>query len=157
MIRRTSDDNWLTESVVKTFMNFRLIIKINIFTNTSNTVINLNIRDTEMIESIHQDIKYTMNLNDMIKFMMTIENINFEIFFRLTRIIRMIQTRLILISFLFIQKLHEIKMILTEFKNHFSIQINHQTSMNIHDSVRAWKSHDKAICRDDVDVLMIYH
>ncbi len=64
------------------------------------TIINLNIKDTKMSESIYQDIQHTTNLSDMIRFM-TIKNINLEIFFRLTRIIRMTQTRLILISFLF--------------------------------------------------------
>ncbi len=62
--------------------------------------------------------------------MMTIENINFEIFFRIIRIIRMTQTRLILILILFIQNSSRIKMTLTELKNHFSIQI--KTSTIIH-------------------------
>ncbi len=76
-----------------------------------------------------QDIHFTLNRSATIKLMTTIESINLVIFSRITRTIRMTQTRLILISLLSIQKFHRIRMMLTELKNHFSTQIKTSTTI----------------------------
>ncbi len=93
-------------------------------------IIRSNIRDSEVIEADCQDIHSILNRSAMINSMTNIEIINLEIFFRIIRIIRMTQTRLILILILFIQNSHQVRMILTEFRDLFSIQI--KTSTTIH-------------------------
>ncbi len=131
-IRKTFDDNWLRENAVKILMKLRLIIRVSIFTNISDIVfINSNIKSLKTIEMSHQDIHHTLNHSVTITLMMTIEDIYFEIFSRIIRIIRMTQKKLILILILFIQNSHQIRMILTELRNLFSIQIKFQTKTNI--------------------------
>ncbi len=115
-----------------TKMNFR--INFRTFLVISNmSIISLHIKDLEMIDKDrnYHDFHSILSRNNMIRFMTTIENINLVIFSRITRIIRMTQTRLILISLLFIQKSHRIKMILTDFKNHFLTQIKTSTTINL--------------------------
>jgi hypothetical protein len=119
---------------------------ISVLSHHNMSFINLNIKDLELIEMNRQDIHRTLNHSATIRSMMTIENINLEIFFRIIRIIKITQTRLILILILFIQNSRQVKMILTELKNHFSIQINSQTSMNIHlDLIQSEIFHSKMI------------
>ncbi len=96
------------------------------------TIFNLNIKSSELIEATHQDFRSTLIRNDTIKFMMIIEIINLDFFRRIIRIIRTIQTRFLQLLFLSIQaRKSRIRMILTELRDHFSIQNNSQTTMNI--------------------------
>ncbi len=135
------------------FQTARLTMNISEISmiNQNMKIIKLNIRSSEVIETNRQDIHSIMNFsilnrNDMIRSMTTIESINLVISSRIIQIIRMTQTRLILILVLFIQKLHRIRMILTERRNHLSIQINFQTSTNIHlDLIRSEILHSRMI------------
>jgi hypothetical protein len=140
MIARMYDDSLLIESeAVKIHMISSLTIKNSTSMNISSMtminrdmpVINLNIKDLELIEMSRQDIHRTLNHSATIRSMMTIENINLEIFSRIIRTIRMTQTRLILILILSIQNSSQIRMILTKFRDLLSIQIKLQTTANI--------------------------
>ncbi len=110
-----------------TFMNIQDMKTIN----RDMSIINLNIEDLEIIDRKRQDFHSILTRNDMIKFMLIIKIINLDFFRRIIRIIRTIQTRFLQLLFLFIQaRKSRIRVILTELKNHFSIQI--KTSTIIH-------------------------
>ncbi len=140
------DDNSSNESE-RTRMYFQRIFKVSISMNISDmTIINQNIQDTKMIETNHQDIHHTLNDFATIRSMMTIESINFENFFRIIRTIRMTQTRLILILILFIQNSHQVRMMLTELRDLFLIQIKLQTTANMnHDLIHSKILHRRMI------------
>jgi hypothetical protein len=111
-------------------LRFTLNISDISMINQNTKIIRSNIRDSEVIETNCQDIHRTLNHSATIRLMTAIENINLETFFRTTRTI---QTRLLQLFFFSFQvRKLRIRMILTELRNHFSIQINSQTSMNIH-------------------------
>jgi hypothetical protein len=121
MIAKTFDNNSSNESE-KTRMHFRRTHRVSISMSISDmTTINQNIQDTEMIETNHWDIRHTLNHSATIRFMMTIESINLEIFSSIIRTIRMTQTRLILILILSIQNSSQVRMMLTELRNLLSI------------------------------------
>ncbi len=123
MIAKTFDDNSSNKSE-RTRMNLQRMLRITISMSISDTTtINQNIQNTEMIKTNHQNIYHTLNHSVTIKSMMTIENINFENFSRIIQIIQVTQTRLILILIFSIQNSSQVRMILTEFRNFFSVQI----------------------------------
>ncbi len=103
--------------------------------NISNmTTFNSNIRDIEMIESIHQDIN-TANHKNMIRRTTMHENINHRNINHAIISINQITgaNRFLLLSFISIQY-H--KTTLTEIRDHLLIQINLQTTTNInHDLI----------------------
>ncbi len=129
-------------------MNFR--INFRTFMIISNmSIINLHIRDSEMIDRDRdrQDLHSISNHRDMIKRTTIRENINHEnINHAIISISQIIRTnQFLFLSFISIQY-H--KTILTEIKDHFSLQIKLQTTTNInHDLIHSKIFHHSRMIR----------
>ncbi len=120
---------------MKTLTYLQRALRVSIFMNISDmTTFNPNIRDIEVIESIHQDIN-TANHRDMIRRTTMHENINHKnINHAIISINQITRANQFLLLYLISIQYH--RTTLTEIRDHFSIQIKRQTTTNInHDLI----------------------
>ncbi len=129
-------------------MNLRRALRVSILMNISDmSIINSNIKSSEMIETDHRDIRSISNHRDMIKRTTMRENINHKninhAIISINQITRANQFLLLLLT-----SIHYHRATLTGIRDHLSIQIKRQTATIInHDLIHSEIFHRRMIHR----------